>query len=71
MSSQNKQTLPIVIPIGGQGTRMQGATATPTKKELVEVGGRPILWHVMKIFAAFGHTHFVLPLGYQAEALTF
>jgi glucose-1-phosphate cytidylyltransferase len=65
--SKNKQTLPIVIPIGGQGTRMQGDT--PTKKELVKVGGQPILWHVMKIFAAFGHTHFILALGYQADAL--
>jgi glucose-1-phosphate cytidylyltransferase len=46
---------------------MQGDT--PTKKELVKVGGRPILWHVMKIFAAYGHTHFILALGYQAEAL--
>jgi glucose-1-phosphate cytidylyltransferase len=42
---------------------------TETKKELVEVGGRPILWHVMKIFAAFGHTRFILALGYQAEAV--
>ena len=42
---------------------------TPTKKELVEVGGRPILWHVMKIFAAQGHTRFILALGYQADAV--
>jgi glucose-1-phosphate cytidylyltransferase len=46
---------------------MQGDT--PTKKELVEVGGRPILWHVMKIYAAYGHTRFILTLGYQADAL--
>lgn len=59
--------LPVVILVGGQGTRMRGDT--PTKKELVEVGGRPILWHVMKIYAAYGHTHFILALGYQAEAL--
>jgi glucose-1-phosphate cytidylyltransferase len=42
---------------------------TLTKKELVEVGGRPILWHVMKIFAAFGHNRFILTLGYQAETV--
>ncbi len=59
--------LPVVILVGGQGTRMRGDT--PTKKELVPVGGRPILWHVMKIFAAYGHTRFILTLGYQAEAL--
>jgi len=46
---------------------MQGATLT--KKELVEVGGHPILWHVMKIYAAFGHTRFILALGHQAEAM--
>jgi len=44
---------------------MQGST--PTKKELVDVGGRPILWHVMKIYATYGHTHFILTLGYRAE----
>ncbi len=59
--------IPAVILCGGQGTRMQGAT--PTKKELVEVGGRPILWHVMRIYAAHGHTRFILALGHQAEAL--
>jgi glucose-1-phosphate cytidylyltransferase len=60
-------SLPVVILCGGQGTRMQGDT--PTKKELVEVGDRPILWHVMKIYAAYGHTHFILALGYQADQL--
>jgi glucose-1-phosphate cytidylyltransferase len=40
---------------------------TPIKKELVEVGGHPILWHVMKIYATYGHTRFVLALGYRAE----
>ncbi len=39
---------------------------TPTKKELVEVGGQPILWHVMKIYATYGHTHFILALGHRA-----
>jgi glucose-1-phosphate cytidylyltransferase len=60
-------SLPVVILVGGQGTRMQGDT--PTKKELVKIGGRPILWHVMKIFAAYGHTHFILALGHQADDL--
>jgi glucose-1-phosphate cytidylyltransferase len=40
---------------------------TPTKKELVPVGGRPIIWHVMRIFSAFGHDRFILTLGYEAE----
>lgn len=46
---------------------MQGAT--PTKKELIEIGGYPILWHVMKIYATYGHTRFILALGHQPEAI--
>jgi len=40
-----------------------------TKKELVDIGGRPILWHVMKIYATYGHTRFILTLGYRADEL--
>jgi glucose-1-phosphate cytidylyltransferase len=58
-------TIPVVILCGGEGTRMRGSTAT--KKELVEVGGRPILWHVMRIFSAHGFNRFILTLGYRAE----
>jgi glucose-1-phosphate cytidylyltransferase len=67
MRSKTESMLPVVILVGGQGTRMRGDTET--KKELVEVGGRPILWHVMKIFAAYGHTRFILALGYLADAV--
>jgi glucose-1-phosphate cytidylyltransferase len=42
---------------------------TPIKKELVQVGGRPIIWHVMRIFSAFGHQQFVLTLGFEGEQL--
>ncbi|MBN1180044.1 MAG: NTP transferase domain-containing protein [Anaerolineae bacterium] len=59
--------MPVVILCGGQGTRMKGETST--KKEMVEVGGRPIIWHVMKIFAAYGHSEFILTLGYEGEVL--
>jgi glucose-1-phosphate cytidylyltransferase len=40
-----------------------------THKVLVEIDGWPILWHVMKIYASYGHTHFVLALGHQSEAI--
>lgn len=46
---------------------MQGETLT--KKELVRVGGQPIIWHVMRIFSAYGHNRFVLTLGYEAEQM--
>jgi len=57
--------IPVVVFCGGEGTRMRGDT--PVKKELVEVGGRPIIWHVMKIYAAYGHTRFILTLGHRAD----
>ena len=59
--------IPVVIVVGGQGTRMRGSTAT--KKELVKVGERPILWHVMRIFSAYGFNRFVLTLGYGADQI--
>ena len=58
---------PVVILCGGQGTRMRGDT--PTKKELVEIGDRPILWHVMRIFSAHGFNRFVLALGYEGQQI--
>ncbi len=60
-------SIPVVIYCGGRGTRMRGGTRT--KKELVEIGGRPIIWHVMKIFSSYGFNHFVLPLGYGADQI--
>lgn len=42
---------------------------TPTKKELVKVGGRPIIWHVMRIFSTYGFNEFILTLGYQADQM--
>jgi glucose-1-phosphate cytidylyltransferase len=59
--------IPVVIVCGGQGTRMRGSTER--KKELVEIGGRPILWHVMRIFSAHGFNRFVLTLGYGADQI--
>ncbi len=59
--------IPVVIFCGGEGTRMRGGTLT--KKELVEIGGRPIIWHVMRIFSTYGFNKFVLPLGHEAGQL--
>ena len=61
------ENIPVVIVCGGQGTRMRGSTSR--KKELVEVGGRPILWHVMRIFSAHGCRRFVLALGYGQDQI--
>lgn len=59
--------IPVVIFCGGEGTRMRGGTLT--KKELVEIGGRPIIWHVMRIYSAYGFDRFILPLGYEAQQI--
>ena len=53
---------------GGKGTRISGGDPT-VKKELVEIGTKPILWHVMKIFAAHDHKDFVLLLGYRGDLI--
>jgi glucose-1-phosphate cytidylyltransferase len=58
--------IPVAILCGGKGTRMTGGDqAVP--KPLVEVGGRPILWHVMSIYAGYGMTRFVLLCGHGAR----
>lgn len=53
-----------VILAGGKGSRLSEETVTKPKP-LVEVGGRPILWHIMKIYAAHGINEFVICLGYK------
>ncbi len=59
------EQIPVVILCGGQGTRMQAAT----NKVLTDIGGRPILWHVMRIYATYGHSRFILALGHQGEEI--
>jgi glucose-1-phosphate cytidylyltransferase len=58
----------VVLFCGGLGMRLRDH-AENTPKPLVKVGNMPILWHVMKYYAHFGHTDFILCLGYQAEAI--
>lgn len=59
---------PVVILCGGMGTRLREETDT-RPKPMVEIGGQPILWHVMNIYAARGVQHFLLALGYKAEMI--
>ena len=54
----------VVILCGGQGTRLREETEY-RPKPLVEIGGRPILWHIMRTYAAHGFKDFVLCLGYK------
>lgn len=55
-----------IILAGGFGTRISEETET-RPKPMVEIGGRPILWHIMKIYAHYGFNDFVLALGYKAD----
>ena len=59
---------PTIILCGGQGTRMRGI-AGDVPKPMLPIGGRPILWHIMKLYAANGFTDFVLALGYMRQVI--
>lgn len=61
------QDIPVVIFCGGQGMRMR--SGTNVKKELVRIGNRPVIWHVMRIFSAHGFNRFVLTLGHEADQI--
>ncbi len=56
----------VVILCGGKGTRMQEETEI-RPKPMVDIGGKPILWHIMKIYSHYGYTRFILALGYKSE----
>ena len=58
----------VVILCGGKGTRLREETEY-RPKPLVEVGGRPILWHIMKSYAHYGFNDFVLCLGYRGNMI--
>jgi glucose-1-phosphate cytidylyltransferase len=58
----------VVVLCGGRGTRLQEHTHS-IPKALVEIGGRPILWHVVRIYAAQGLCRFVLCTGYLGEMI--
>jgi glucose-1-phosphate cytidylyltransferase len=58
----------VAILCGGKGTRLKEHTES-IPKPLIEVGDKPILWHIMKIYSAFGFDEFILCLGYKGQAI--
>jgi|TARA_Y100000992_G_scaffold302472_1_gene276809 glucose-1-phosphate cytidylyltransferase len=58
----------LVILCGGKGTRLSEETVSKPKP-LVEIDGKPILWHIMKYYSCFGINKFILALGYKGEVI--
>ena len=58
----------VIVLAGGFGTRLSEHTET-VPKPMVSIGGRPILWHIMRTYAHYGHKDFYLALGYKAELI--
>ncbi len=62
------EAVPVVILCGGMGTRLSEQTEV-RPKPLVEIGNRPILWHIMKHYSGYGCREFFLALGYKGEMI--
>jgi glucose-1-phosphate cytidylyltransferase len=58
----------VAILAGGKGTRLAEETVVKPKP-MVEIGGQPILWHIMMHYAHYGHTDFFIALGYKGEVI--
>ena len=58
----------VVILAGGLGTRLSEETDL-RPKPMVEIGGRPILWHIMKLYSQYGHNEFIILLGYKGYVI--
>ena len=59
----------VVLFCGGRGLRMRQSTSDTRPKPIQLIGRRPLLWHVMRYYAHFGHTEFILCLGYGAQSI--
>ena len=62
------ENIKVVILCGGLGTRLREETEF-RPKPMIEIGGRPSLWHIMKIYAYYGFKDFILCLGYKGEMI--
>jgi len=66
--SERPKTPPVMILCGGMGTRLREETEV-RPKPMVEIGGRPILWHIMKFYSSHGFKEFILCLGYKGHVI--
>ncbi|HOQ15673.1 MAG TPA: sugar phosphate nucleotidyltransferase [Candidatus Paceibacterota bacterium] len=67
-SKINTKNIPTIILCGGMGTRMREETEYKPKP-MVLIGGKPMLWHIMKIYSYYGYNNFILALGYKGEMI--
>ena len=68
MESRLQSNVKVVILAGGFGTRLvEKSEVMP--KPMVEIGGRPMLWHIMKHYAHYGFKEFFIALGYKGEVI--
>lgn len=58
----------VVIFAGGKGTRISEESHLKPKP-MIEIGGKPILWHIMKMYEVYGHKHFIICLGYKGYVI--
>ena len=58
----------VILLAGGKGTRLTEETST-RPKPMVEIGGKPILWHIMGIYASYGFKDFLIACGYKGEMI--
>ncbi|MEZ5406743.1 MAG: sugar phosphate nucleotidyltransferase [Acidimicrobiales bacterium] len=65
MTQPEPSDIPVIVLCGGQGTRIREASER-LPKPLIDIGGQPILWHIMKLYGAHGFRRFILCLGYKA-----
>jgi glucose-1-phosphate cytidylyltransferase len=65
---EKSKSLPVVLLAGGMGTRLREETEF-RPKPMVEIGGRPILWHIMKNFSRHGFNDFIICLGYKGDSI--
>jgi glucose-1-phosphate cytidylyltransferase len=68
MAENQKVKYKVVILCGGRGVRLNEETGNKPKP-LVEIGGKPILWHIMKIYSHYGFKDFIIALGYKGEMI--
>ena len=61
-------TVPVVLLAGGLGTRLREETEIKPKP-MIEIGGHPILWHIMKSYSKYGFNEFVVCLGYKGDMI--